>query len=552
MEQLKRLLASLSTRQKITIAAAAVLVAAAVYGFSYWRRESGFRPLYTGLAAEDAGAVVQKLKQANVPYRLSDNGATVFAPAGRLSELRLQMAMDGLPKTGRLGFELFDKTNFGVTDFAEHINYRRALEGELERSVGHLSEVEQARIHITFPKDSVFLEARQPAKASVMLRLRPGAQLSSQNVQAVCQLVAAAVEGLAPEAVSVVDTRGNLLNRARRDTGDGLEASEAHLEYRQKIERDLLRKIQGTLEPLLGAGRFEAGVSVECDFTTGEQSEENYDQARTALLTSQKTEDNSPGLASAGVPGTPSNLPRPTSATVAASTAASRRTENLTYQPSRVVRHTRQAQGTVKRLSVALLIDQDLRWDGPAAAPRRVLLPPTPEKLKSIRDLVAGIVSFDQARGDQLVVETLPFEATLKQAPPPAPPAPPVASQPWRLPGDRRLWMLAGGAVALLFLLFAAAAFIVLRRRRRAKKGPAPVIPAELPPPEPEQSLEDRMEAQLAEQEAERARLEAATLASIRVPIKTQKTEVLGKHLKEQIAKDATPCAQVLRSWLSE
>ncbi|MFB3825898.1 MAG: flagellar basal-body MS-ring/collar protein FliF [Bryobacteraceae bacterium] len=552
MEQLKRLLASLSTRQKVTVALAAALVAAGVYGFSYWRREAGFRPLYTGLAAEDAGAVVQKLKQANVPYRLSENGGTVLAPADRLSELRLQLAMEGLPKTGRLGFELFDKTSFGVTDFAEHINYRRALEGELERSVGHLAEVEQARIHITFPKDSVFLEARQPAKASVMLRLRAGAQLSPQNVQAVCHLVAAAVEGLAPEAVSVVDTRGTLLNRPRRDPGDPLVASEANLEYRQKIERDLLRKIQATLEPLLGAGRFEAGVSVECDFTAGEQSEENYDPARAAILTSQKSEDNAPGLAAAGVPGTPSNLPRPTPAATVSTTLASRRTENFTYQPSRVVRHTRQAQGALKRLSVALLIDQDVRWEGPAASPRRVLVPPTPEKLKSIRDLVAGIVSFDQARGDQLVVETLPFEATLKQAPPSPPAAPPAPGGKWQLPGDRRLWMLGGGAALILFLLFAAAVWMTLGRRRTRPKQPAPEAPAELPPPQPEGTLEERMQAQLAEQDAERARLEAATLESIRVPVKSQKTEVIGRHLKEQITKDPTPCAQVLRGWLSE
>src|SRR5439155_3897758 len=149
--------------------------------------------------------VVQKLKEAGVPYRLSENGGTVMVPSDRIAEWRLGMAAAGLPKSGRIGFELFDKTNFGATEFTEHINYRRALEGELERSVMSLSEVEQARVHITFPKDSVFAEARQPAKACVLVRVRHGMRLESQNVLAVCHLVASAVEGLAPESVAVLE-----------------------------------------------------------------------------------------------------------------------------------------------------------------------------------------------------------------------------------------------------------------------------------------------------------------------------------------------------------
>ena len=366
---MKKLYASLTLRQRISILAAVVAVAGGLWGLTHWKKENAFRPLFTSMSAEDAGAVVQKLKQANVEYRLNENGATVLVPAERLSELRLQMALDGLPKTGRMGFELFDKTNFGLTDFAEHINYRRALEGELERSMGHLAEVEQARVHLTFPKESVFLEARQPAKASIMLRLRPGAQLSAQNVQAVCHLVSSAVEGLAPEAVSVLDTRGNLLNRPRRGgTGDPLEASEASLEFRHAIERDLLNKVKATLEPLLGPDRFQAGISVDCDFSSGELSEETFDPSKSVALTSQKTEDGTPALASAGIPGTASNLPRPASTPAAAMAQFARRTENLTYQTSRVVRHTRQPQGAISRLSVALLLDQDVRWDGSAAA----------------------------------------------------------------------------------------------------------------------------------------------------------------------------------------
>ena len=189
---------------------------AALAIFSRWNRERDFRPLYSSLAPEDAAAVLAKVRESGSEFRLSDNGSMVLVPSGRVAELRLQMAAAGLPKSGRIGFELFDKTTFGASDFTEQVNYHRALEGELERSVMSLAEVEQARVHITFPKDSLFLDSRQPAKASVLVKLRPGAQLSAQNVAAICQLAASAVDGLLPEAVSVVDMRGNLLNRARK------------------------------------------------------------------------------------------------------------------------------------------------------------------------------------------------------------------------------------------------------------------------------------------------------------------------------------------------
>src|ERR1039457_4486624 len=247
MDQFRKILASLTAGQKIITAAVVLLLLGGIYSLSNWRKEADFKPLYTGLAAEDSAAVVAKLKEGGADYRLSASGDSVLVPSAKLAEARLELAAAGLPKTGRIGYELFDKTNLGATEFVEHINYRRALEGELERSVMALAEVEQARIHITFPKDSVFLESRQPAKASVLVKLRPGARLSPQNVSAICQLTASAVEGLQADGVSVVDMRGNLLSRPRKPASPGdAEPSDAILEYRQQIERDLLTKINTT------------------------------------------------------------------------------------------------------------------------------------------------------------------------------------------------------------------------------------------------------------------------------------------------------------------
>src|SRR6185295_15015540 len=280
-----KILANLSTRQRITILMVAALVAGGLFSLVQWRKEADFKPLFTGVAPEDAAGIVQKLKESGVEYRLPEGGGSVLVPSTRLAEVRLTMAAIGLPKSGRIGFELFDKVNLGATEFTEHVNYRRALEGELERTVMALSEIESARVHLTFPKDSVFLEAQQPAKASVLVRLRPGKRLAAQNVVAINHLVASAVEGLSPDAVSVLDMNGNLLGRPKPTASlDGTEPSAASLDYRHQVEADLLNKINSTLGPLLGSEKFRAGVSVECDFSGGEQSEEIFDPARSVML----------------------------------------------------------------------------------------------------------------------------------------------------------------------------------------------------------------------------------------------------------------------------
>ena len=228
MNQIKRLITSLSLQQRIFIGVAAALAIGAIIAAASWARERDFRPLYTNLSPEDAGVVVAKVHESGAEYRLAANGTTVLVPSAKVDEFRLQLAAAGIPKTGRIGYELFDKTNFGATDFTEQINYHRALEGELERSMMGLSQVEQARIHITFPKESIFSEERQPAKASVMLKLRLGAKLTPQNVAAICNLTASAVEGLQPEQITVLDMNGNLLSRPRAPgSPDGADPPEA-------------------------------------------------------------------------------------------------------------------------------------------------------------------------------------------------------------------------------------------------------------------------------------------------------------------------------------
>ena len=547
---MKKLLASLSTRQRITIALVALAAGVGLYSLVHWRREADFRPLFSNLAPEDAAAIVQKLKESGVDYRIPETMAgeagTVLVPTERLAELRMSLAAAGIPKSGRIGYELFDRSNLGATEFTEHVNYGRALEGELERSVMSLAEVDQARVHITFPKDSVFLDAQQPAKASVLVRLKPGAHLSPQNVAAIDHLVAGAVEGLTPEGVSVLDMNGNLLGRPRpADNPDGTEPSAAALDYRHQVETDLLTKINSTLEPLLGADKFHAGVSVDCDFTGGDQSEEIYDPAHTVMLSSQRTEDSSGTATASGVPGTASNLPRPTSRPGNGSNRSTRVSENITYQSSRTVKKMHLPAGVIRKISVAVLVDQTLTWQQEKSGFKRVLTPPSPEKLKVIHDLVAGVTGFSAERGDQLVVETQPFENTLLLEPPVAAPGSPANRAPKPVQLDRTTLLIAGAVLALIAI--GAAVFFRMGRSRKSSAeltGPAELAAAEADSPE---------KARLAQEEALNREAEAKAMNALKLaPPINKAAEVMAKHLREKIAQEPEISAQVLRTWIRE
>jgi flagellar M-ring protein FliF len=559
MEQIKRLLAALSVRQRWTILIAGILAAAGFYGLAHWQTENSFRPLYNALAPDDAAVVVQKLKEGGTPYRLSSNNSTISVPEDKVAELRLEMAGAGIPKNGRIGFEIFDKTNFGMTDFAEHINYRRALEGELERSVMSISQVEQARVHISFPQESVFTEARQPAKASVLVKIRAGDALPDSAVPAITNLISSAVEGLAPESVSVLDMRGNLLNRAKRMNGSGGEdLSDSALEYRHKVEQDLTAKLNSTLEPLVGAGRFRASVSADCDLSSGEQSEESFDPTHSVMVSSQTTQDSSSTTRSVegGIPGTASNLPESAPKPGGGGSGTSRKTENVNYETSRTVKRTVLPQGAIKRLSVSVLIDQEARWEGAGAAAKRILVPPAPERMKVIHDLAAAATGLNMERGDQLIVESLPFESTLNLDPPGGPEdAASVAGVNGKKPSlleqvkSEPKLMIGAGATLVVLL---GGCFFVIRGLTKGSAGKGvqayatPVLP---------QAAGEAGASQVARASGA-AELDSWTpshaAASPLPALAPGRIEVLTKNLRETAQKDAEICAGVLRGWLKE
>ena len=537
MAQIIRIWNSLSLAQRVSLVIAPLLVAAIAAGVIRWRHDAAFRTLYSSLAPEDAAAVTQKIREAGIEYRLDDTGSAVSVPEDRLAEARLALAGAGMPRSGRIGFELFDRTNPAASDFTEQVNYQRALEGELERTVATLDEVAQARIHITAGKDSVFLDSREPGKATVVLRLKQPMRIRPSSVTAIANLVASAVEGLAPDAVSIIDDSGRLLNRPR--TGDG----EVNLDYRQQLESEMQGKLSAALEPLLGPGKFRTGVNIDCDFTSVDQSDEIYDSSQAATTSTQTTEESNNAALAGGTPGTASNLPGPPPKATGGTSGTVRRTENVSYQPSRTVRHTVSPKGTIRKISTVVLVDHTSHWEGAGTKARRVVTPPSAEVLKAVREVVAGVVAYNEQRGDQITVESLPFETPVDIGPPPA--AAPGTQQ--TKPGLNRQQTVVFGIAGVVVLLAIVGALFLMRKKAPAVETPVAADAAGELPAADVPALKALDEANL-----DPAQLEAEVLNRLKIPAPSRATEVLIRHVREQSGKDPVIAANVLKGWIAE
>ncbi len=380
--------------------AAALLLAGLVGGLFWYGLRPDWRTLYAGMDPEDARQAGQVLAQAQIPFEPTPDGAGILVPAEQLDKARLVTAAKGM-KSGRLGFELFDKPNWVGSEFDEQVNYQRALEGELEHTVGSLSDVTSARVHLVMPHDSLFRDAERPAKASVVLKLRHGS-LAEGEPEAIRNLVASAVDGLTPDRVVLVDADGRLPLGPKNAEAMQLSAEQA-----------LEEKLISTLEPVTGAGNVRASVTLDYDPQATDETQETYDPEQTVTLSMQRTEQASgPQPVAAGVPGTASNAPNSQALPVypqQTSAPQTAKSESGTYGASKTVRHVIENPGRVRRLTAAIVVND--RLVQPASKGKAAQWQPrSPEELRNLTALAQAAVGFDPSRGDLLEVEDLAFE----------------------------------------------------------------------------------------------------------------------------------------------
>lgn len=417
----------LRANPKIPLMVAGAAAVAILVAMVLWAKSPDYRTLFSNLSDQDGGAIVTQLTQMNVPYRFADNGGALEVPADKVHELRLRLAQLGLPKGGAVGFELLDQEKFGISQFSEQVNYQRALEGELSRTIETLGPVKSARVHLAMPKPSLFVREQKSPSASITVNLEPGRALDEGQISAVVHLVSSAVAGLPPGNVTVVDQGGHLLTQSNTSARD---LNDAQLKYTADVEGRVQRRIEAILGPIVGNGNVHAQVTAQVNFDNKEQTDEQYrpngDPNQAAIRSRQVSENDQVGSPyPGGVPGALSNTPAPApSAPIAnppanqanaqnantrtATTTGPRntqRSETSNFELDRTISHTKKNVGDVQRLSVAVVVNYRNLPDGKP-------LPLTSDQMKQIEDLTREAMGFSSQRGDTLNVVNSPFNSS--------------------------------------------------------------------------------------------------------------------------------------------
>jgi len=523
LHQAGELLRGLTPNQRAWLAGGAVVLGITLWLFAGLIDKPKYATLFSGLKPADAQALGGRLAAKNISYEISPDGTSLSVPGDQLDASRLETASQGLPRNARLGFELFDTPNWAGSDFTEKVNYQRALEGELERTLQTLSEVEAVRVHLVLPSESLYSEQAGEAKAAVILKTR-GGRLSEQAQLAIPQLVASAVDRLRPENVTVVDADNNMpLLHAR---GPGEPAS-------FDLDEELAKTLVLTLEPIVGAEHVRASVHVEYDTSTTENTEELYDPKISATLSQQKSIENMGGGGPAGVPGTTSNIPGaavPVTATATAETQSST-SESSTFAVSKSVRHTTQPPGRIKRIAAAVLVDDAASLtekDGKKTTTRRKR---TADELKQIEQLAAAAIGLETSRGDMLTVQNLSFQEQ---------PSAETPLAPTKLDKTRELVIQWSGllryvGIAALFLIVY---FLILRPVKKQVLLSFRELPT-----------------RVVTKAKEFARAAPAPEVEIELPEGTEqskRTTALKKQLTEKVKGEPAAASRVVQSWIRE
>ncbi len=390
--QLSLFLQSLSPGQRIGLFFGVAGVLAVLMVLLIWTGSPKYDILYAQLSQKDAGTILEKLKDMQVPYRLENGGATILVPAQKVYELRLQFAREGIPETSSVGYEIFDKTNLGMTDFLQKLNYRRALEGELTRTIQQMEAVEKARVHIVIPEQSLFKEDQKQPTASVILKLKGTATPGSDNIRAITHLVASSVEGLEPKNVTVIDTRGRVLSD-NEEPESLLAQSTSRLEFTKKVEDYLSKKAQSMLDQVLGPGNAIVRVTAQLDFTQVEKTVEEYDPDNPAVRSEEIEEQTTPTSGDANVAGSAKS-----SSTI------------TNYELNRTVQHVVESMGNITHLSVAVLVNnKPEKVVNPDGKSTIQYVPRDRKEINTLAEIVKRAVGFREERGDEFSINNVDF-----------------------------------------------------------------------------------------------------------------------------------------------
>jgi flagellar M-ring protein FliF len=568
LEQVRAFLRGLTLNQRFLLAGSAVLVGLIVWLFVRLFAAAEYKNLYTGLDPTDTQKIIARLTVENVPFQLSSDGTSIDVPVDKLDRIRVEMASQNLPHTGRLGFELFDKPNWSSSDFSERVNYQRALEAELERTIETMDTVESARVHLVLPRESLFTTEERPAKAAVVVKLRTQ-RLADETVNSISNLVASAWENLSPDDVTIVSADGRFPLTAAKSNGS------AERRGLSDLETTLAERIVDTLAPVVGSEHVKSSVTIDYNPDSGETTQELYDPNATAVVNSQLSEDQTTGAAPVGIPGTTSNVPSappaaapgaaantspgaapgatPANGAASANSAAAAaqqkpaavsqgmHSESKTFVVSKTVHHTLEPAGQVKRLAAAVLIDDAVDVTEVNGKPQETRRKRTPEELKQLEDLVRAAIGFNAQRGDALSLQNVSFRVSPVEVP-----VPPTRVQrtlriltPW-------IGVLRYVGLGLLFVLVYA---LVLRPVKNQVLATIRALPAK-----------DEEAALLSEGRGAPVK-KSMTVAEMEGELQRELTEtnsdvmravVLKRHISEKVKKEPENATRLIQGWVRE
>jgi flagellar M-ring protein FliF len=490
LDSMTQVLNSPGKRRGLAIGIVLLASVAAFGSLIYWNSTPDYQVLFSNLSQEDAGEMVAKLKEKKIPFQLSPTGSSILVPKETVYDVRLALTAEGLPKGGGVGFEVFDRTSLGVTDFVQKLNYQRAMQGELARTIKQIKEVEQARVHIVTPKESLFVEEQKKPTASVFLKTRAGMSLSAPQVEGIVHLVASAVEGMEPNQITVVDTSGRILSK-RNDSSIIGQMSTNQLEYQRNLEEGYKRKIQGMLEEVLGLNKAIARISADIDFQQIDITEERFDPNSVVRSEQKNTERSSMNSGTRAVetksekaaeppaakgrafvpPETAPKTPAQTSAPFQAN-QSERQNETRNFEISKINKHIKSPVGSIKKLSVAVVVDGNYKEavDAKGGGKTKQFTARPSEEMEKLENIVKTAMGYDEKRGDQVEVINMPFSWSVAEEETKGVPA----GIPWKDYSLMAYKPLVSLILAALFIFFVARPLL---KRRGYAPAESPTLP---------------------------------------------------------------------------